>query len=193
MDGAGLFRWLTVALASNLVFAWLLVALAYPIGLAVRLISKPAGTPRNSISPRFARRIVLLFGVLPFMAHAYTRLIQEAQGQFTQGSASWTLPLISVVIAHIALRKTFRLGPRALPFLERCRAAGGVATPVLLIAATVLVTAPSGSPAAAPGATAGPNILLVSIDSLRSDDLHSYGYQRDKSGDGPPGPGRCAV
>lgn len=60
--------------------------------------------------------------------------------------------------------------------------AHGITPAFLLVAAPLVVAACGGVPPGAETATAsGPNVLLISIDTLRADHLGAYGYARDTS------------
>ena len=174
----GVARFAAVAVATNLLLSWAAALALLPALAAARRWSRRRG--RTDEGPRWTRdfpaaalALFLLPGVLGLI-DAWLR-------------ARWFAITIGVSLAiGVMLWLVLRI---ACGSIRRARwVLGGASRLAAALALLSFVSAgavgSAGSRAAAvgrPPPPGAPNVLLVSIDSLRRDHLHCYGYRRDTS------------
>lgn len=162
---------LASAIAVHLGLAWVTAALAAP--LVVPLVRRWA--PPGEAWPRSYPVAVVVAALLPIVAH---RLLL-----WSDASATVIAPasVLVVVGAWLVLKRGIRTraAARAVVAASVFVALSGAAL-ALVGGLFALLGAPQhdGVATAPPGA---PNVLLVSIDTLRPDHLGSYGYRRPTS------------
>ena len=162
---------LAPAILFNVVLAWFAAAVVIPLA--------PAGSV-FSWRPRW--RIALwLFSLSPFVLHLFCEStiiglgLQTYTGRLLRG-----VLVLAVVWGGLSLLRYF--GSR-MAGASRILTAAGLFLFVGVTSSAVII-APFLSTGVHPEAAGGrerPNILLISIDSLRADHLHSYGYPRETS------------
>lgn len=177
LDAAGPFlRFLALdVLVTGAIFlvaaTWLAVALA----LLWRLI--PQGT-RGRTGPWVwsqAYPLAALVGV------SFPAVLLAVRTTLTAGRTA--IATVSLVIAAglwLALLLLTRTPQRVDMLLRRCFGAA-LAVGGLLLASAGVVVVISPNPTQPPARPGAPNVLLISIDSLRADHLGCYGYARDTS------------
>ncbi len=177
---AGLLQFLAVAVLADLFLLWGPAALVCPVVLAAAKISPPA--PRHGPTGWFWSRayplaVPVAFALLPIFG-AIRHVLGEGQVPIKIG-----LTLATTVILWAVLMRILRR-PAALRGLVRACAVSGTTVILLFLVggAVGLLIRPAppdtGQPAPADGL---PNVLLISIDSLRADHVHCYNYARQTS------------
>lgn len=171
-SGVGAF--LAVATAVTVLLYWLAALCLVPaLALLARLLP-----PHNAARCWFWERaypvgLLALFsapGLLPFVHRG-----MSGRGAATIGVVALALAAAACVPLLAWPRAAQRVGA------VRGRTLGALAAVLLLGGAALLAPAVRAAPAPRPAAATGPNILLVSIDSLRPDHLHAYGYGPETS------------
>jgi hypothetical protein len=181
---AGLASFVCVAVATSLILTWILALVLVPVaalpparaathaqGRADRAI--PAGERWTRVYPAV---VLLLFASPVVVRHV------AASARAGRAGAAVVLGL-AAVLAAIGLVTLFLRAPAWARRVERACAAITVAAAVTGFTGLALAmgrTSAAGPPR--PVARAGlPNVLLISIDTLRPDHLGCYGYGRDTS------------
>ncbi len=174
----GVAQFAAVAVGINLLFSWAAALALLPALAAVRRWSRRRGWGEDAAgwTRDFPAATFALFA-LPSLVGLIDAWLRTPRIVLTLAAA-----LAAGVILWLVLRLACRSIRRARLLL------GGASSVTAAMALLVAVAgAGAGSPrsqAAAVGkpAPAGaPNVLLVSIDSLRRDHLHCYGYRRETS------------
>ena len=93
---------------------------------------------------------------------------------------SFSIAALSVFALQVLLTAVWLRVPRVRSALGRLEDIGGHGAFIGLAAGALVVWAGIGAPAQSPPPNA-PNVVVISIDSLRSDHLHSYGYEKPTS------------
>jgi arylsulfatase A-like enzyme len=172
LSGVGAFL-AAAAAGTVLLYSVAALCLAPAMALLARL-APPRGAMRCWLWERaYPVGLVALFsapGLLPFAHRA-----MSGRGATAIGAAALALAAGACLPLLAWPRAGQRLGAvRGGPL-------GAIAAVLLLVGAASLAPAMRAAPDTRPPAARGPNILLVSIDSLRPDHLHSYGYDRETS------------
>lgn len=165
-----------LAHCANFVILWIVVLPLAPVVAAAWLLRPPKASRPDDW---FWRRA---FPVGALVAFAFPAILTGVRA--IEDRASYSI----VVAATCGLAAILWLGlmrllrdPRRVRRALAVGAAGSAVLAAVLIGATVTVaggTAAQRQPQ--PAAAAGrPNVLLVSIDSLRADHVHSFGYPRE--------------
>ena len=168
------FQWLPPVLVTNLFAAWLLVLALYAIAFPISKIF-PKAVSRLCVNWLTSERCALLILVactLPVFIHSYDFLFSGAAAE----SAKTSLVAILFIVPNFLLVLILRLWNRKQlhRFLRTCIFCGAATLGFALVAAVTTQALKETRPQ--PVDRGLPNILLVSIDSLRSDHLHCYGY-----------------
>ncbi|MEB2284482.1 MAG: hypothetical protein B6D46_03050 [Polyangiaceae bacterium UTPRO1] len=157
-----------LALVTYLAGAWTLAALATP--LALPLARRAGGGPGRI--PRGLPSAVLAAALAPIAAHRLV-LWTDVDGRLAAAAG------LAVAVATWLATRPLVAAAGARRLVAACRGIALAGTAAALAALPFAVAAAGRTearPAAPPGA---PNVLLVSIDTLRPDHLGSYGYGRD--------------
>ena len=166
-DPASLFRFMALGVATKAALnAFMVVLLAPPIAFVAR-----AAPGWNGWERTFPLSAIVFFSLPETYSVVHRRFEQTVSHDV----------LLAVLLSGtvwatliLACRR-----PAAVRRLLRVAGCASVVTAVaILLGASALRPAVAEQPAAMAGA---PNVLLVSIDSLRPDHLHSYGYERETS------------
>jgi arylsulfatase A-like enzyme len=176
-DVGGLLAFVGLALASTLFVYWMLAALAAPFVWAAARLLAPA---RHRYASWFWGRgfplLVLCAFSLPAIRGVVRMLMTDAE-PFARSSVTFAIGLTLWLGLVWALGDSARV-QRAL----RWSFAATLAASLVIWAGAAVALGRGGYFHQQPPPAAGlPNVLLVSIDSLRSDHLHSYGYKRETS------------
>jgi len=177
---AGLLQFQAVAVLVDLFLFWAPAALLCPVVLAAARISPP--TPRHCPTSWFWSRVYPLavpvaFALLPIFG-AVRYFLGEGRVPTKMG-----LTLTAAVILWAVLMLIFRRPASVRGLVRACAFSGAAVTLLSLGAGAVgLLIRPgppdTGQPAPADGL---PNVLIISIDSLRADHVRCYGYARQTS------------
>lgn len=168
-----LFQFMPFAIAANVVVCWSIALIFLTADTLVATIYHAArpGVParRRQVAYAAALLVVFSFPFLLFTLHTF-----NVRSTAAQVCTTLALSLAAWAGLVFILRRP--------PWRQRSLLAGTLVT-VTCILTTItgrtvvyLQGAPYGDIT-----PPGPNILLVSIDSLRADHLHSYGYSRETS------------
>jgi len=163
---------LAAAVAVHLALAWTCATLAAPLVVPLARRRAPAGAPWPHGYPLG----VVAAASLPIVTHRLGLWSDASPGVIAAAS-------VAAVggVWLIAMRVLRRTAVARTVVRISVLVAGGGALLATLVGLLAVVRAPhrdGGTATAAPGA---PNVVLISIDTLRPDHLGSYGYQRDTS------------
>ena len=177
------FQWFPLVLVTNVLLAWLLASVSY---LIVRFVDR--AFPNLGLKLRtywFTKEryplLIVVVCALPTFIHAYELMSLElhvwAMGRSDR--AHWVAVLF--VVPNLLLLMVLRLHSRrqTARFLRGSLFCGAAVMSFALVAGVAAVALEEQPPVPRGGAL--PNILLVSIDTLRADHLHCYGYSRETS------------
>ena len=148
-------------------------------GLAFRSFPKRVETAGAEMS----RSIVAIFLVASvFLLPAEDAIYGTFEGWSLLSAMKWTKAYVLAVVGGVSLLfgvgLAFFGGRSGTKAVNRATVRAGAGLIVLVLAGWL------GNAAvrrASPRLTPGPNILLISIDTLRADHLHTYGYSRQTS------------
>ncbi|MCC6763060.1 MAG: sulfatase [Deltaproteobacteria bacterium] len=159
-----------LALLTYLACGWAVATLVAPA--VVPLARRAAGAPRRT--PRGLPTAVLAAPLVPIAAHRLG-LWTDADGRLVAAAS-----LALTVAAWLAIRP-FASDAGARRLVAACRGVtlAGVAWALVGTPFAVRAARPHDARPAAP--SGAPNVVLVSIDTLRPDHLGCYGYARDTS------------
>ena len=164
---------LMTAIAVNVLLGIGLAVLAVPfVLLPVRLISRSAG--RRVEAGALATTVVALLCLAPAVT-----LPTQWIARFALELAHWGL--VALILSALTLAVCgagfylFLRGPAATVHVRRLLLVTGCLAGIILAGAGITVAFKPVKPPAVAGA---PNILLISIDSLRKDSVSAYGYPR---------------
>jgi len=177
---ASLVGFLALALATSLLWAWGLAALLTPAAWAVGRICLPAsgnGSPSRFWPRAYAIAVSVGFAVPAILGAVWT--------------GAWGEPRdvrVGVTIAAVCGLWCLFLGLFGQPerirrFAGICAVSGaGCVVLAFAVGTAAMMIGPDVRRHAQPPASPGlPNVLLISIDSLRRDHVHCYGYPRQTS------------
>lgn len=169
---AGLLPFLALATLATVVLYLLAAILAAPfVVLAARLHPPRAGDA-------FWNRVYPL-AVLATYAAPLVLVPAHATGPGTGATRMAAIVCAAALVSWMLLLAGFRRAT-AVTRLLRGTTAGGVGAALVIWAAGVAGAAWDAREKQQPAAAAGrPNVLLVSIDSLRADHVHAHGYERE--------------
>ena len=169
--GAALAGFAALAIVAYLACAWTVAALAAPLAVP---LARRRGSAGARWPPGFPLAI-LAAGLIPIAAH---RL-----GLWT------TLPGAAIVAASVAIATAAwwgatrivrtSTGARRLVAICTWLTVGGGVTALVGTPLALALSRPRDS--RPPARVGAPNVVLISIDTLRPDHLGSYGYRRDTS------------
>ena len=173
-------RFLGAAVLLNAVIAGLLaLVLAAPARLTAGRVRRPAAITVWQWKPARLLAVWLLF-LAPTIIHFACEMSMVGLTRLSYGSQV-AVGAVAVAVLWLLLRWPVS---RLKRFGQASRAAAAGLSGLGLLAivsgagAGVFAGAPEAPP---PPDGAKPNILLISIDSLRADHVHSYGYERETS------------
>lgn len=183
LELASALPWLPLVLLTNLGFVWLLGAISYFI-----LRSAGAAFPTLGLKPAgywFTRQrcalLIVVACLLPTFIHAYEIMHLEVRlwAMDVPGRGYWAAALFLVPNLLLLLILRLHWRGQVTRFLQGSFFWGAAVLSFALIAGVATVALKEQP--AVPTSGALPNILLVSIDTLRADHLHCYGYSRQTS------------
>lgn len=182
LGAAPVLQWLPLVLVTNLLVGLALTSALYLMFPLMAKAFPNAALTLRRYWLREQRLPLLILGVccLSVFIRSYWFFWEEATSYAVTGRAS--LLVIVFIVPNLLLLLILRLEKRKhlMQSFRTCASYGGGA--VLVVG---LVAGAAGlalrQPRPAPAGPTSPNILLVSIDSLRSDHLHCYGYPRETS------------
>jgi arylsulfatase A-like enzyme len=171
-----LFLFLFLAVIANLVLAWAITLLVTPVLLGLRKLFPPESETRKACwlwQTGYPVAVAVIFAIPGLFL-----LVDEVTKPLIRG-VSMELTLASTVPVAVTLLWLLKEPRRGARFCSRL---GVVGLTVLTLAAAAAVAAfflrPSPPVLASSSGQTRPNILLISIDSLRRDHLSCYGYLR---------------
>lgn len=173
-----LLAFLALATAATLLLYWMAAAFAAPlVVLAAHLLRHRAD---HRVARWWWRRAYPLGVLVAFTAPAVLPAVHAAlRGRGPLAIASATLAI--ALAAWLVLLMWLRQPGRVHHLLRRVVVAGAGAAVVIAGGAAVAAALWGGLRAPRQSAQGHPNVLVVSIDSLRPDHLHCYGAARDTS------------
>ena len=177
LGAAPVLQWLPLVLVTNLLVGLALTSALYLMFPLMAKAFPNAALTLRRYWLREQRLPLLILGVccLSVFIRSYWFFWEEATSYAVTGRAS--LLVIVFIVPNLLLLLILRLEKRKhlMQSFRTCASYGGGA--VLVVG---LVAGAAGlalrQPRPAPAGPTSPNILLVSIDSLRSDHLHCYGF-----------------
>lgn len=173
-DPSSALVFLALSTAATLCLYWGVALLGSPIVLAVARLVRRDGTRGRWLWTQ-------AYPLGAFVAFSTPAVFVIVHAALSAGSGLRTVAAVSLPTALLAwflLTVWLRRPERVCRFLQRAATAGGV-TAVLIWSGAALALAVGRERPAPSAAVRRPNILLVSIDSLRSDHVHAYGYPRE--------------
>jgi arylsulfatase A-like enzyme len=174
LRGAGsVLVFLALAIAATLLIYWVLAAIAAPlVALSARVVR--TGGQRRAGTWWWGRAYPLALLVV-FASPAIFGVVHAVR----QGNGSLAPTCVIALLLWAALLFFLRR-PEQVGRLLRVGFIAGMVTAIAAGGGAALALALGTTWRAQPLAAAGlPNIVLVSIDSLRSDHVHAYGYARE--------------
>jgi arylsulfatase A-like enzyme len=168
---------LALSIVATLLLFWALAAILAPVALGAARVLRPGEAAHGG--GWFWGRAYPLLVLIGFTSPAVWIAARHLDLQ-TRGGL-WVAILAAVLSVWLGLFVLLRSDDRVRGF---CRASWTCSLVLALLAggaAAVAAVSEGHPPPQPPAARAQPNILLVSIDSLRRDHLHCYGYARETS------------
>ncbi len=174
----GFLRFLSLAMVTGVAVTWALACLLLPLVALGRW-----AFPCRGNRPASCRFWQTGYPLAVAVAAYFPESIGAARVAASTGAGKAVLALVWAGILWWLLIRALRQPSQVARFLRGMTRGGAMA---LLLAAALsaglaFVGSPQDRPIRPPAAPESPNILLVSIDSLRSDHLHCYGYPRQTS------------
>ena len=165
--------YLTLAIAANLfVLLFLCVFVRMLLKSLVKIVPGAAVGKNSSVE-----MIILIIILIPVIVYGYTIFKKEIVIGMDLG-VRWGLLLPAILVPNVALVTILYLRDRGLVrrfFAVWCFRAALLPLGLLIVSWVSFTLHPTTT------AAVGPNILLISIDSLRSDHLSCYGYGKETS------------
>ncbi len=172
-----LLRFTALAIGATVLLFWAVAAALAPVVLAVSRMY-PSGT--SWLASWVWQRAYPLTVLVGFVSPAIKTAVREALSAASQPTI-WVLTMSLTLAVWLVLLWTLRDPRRVRRFMWASGLSGAIVTAIVWSAGALYATREAGPMAKPPPAPGLPNILLVSIDSLRRDHLHCYGYARETS------------
>ena len=176
---ASLVAFVGLAVVVNLVLTWLVALVLAPfVFVASKVFRVNGGSPKADWFWRLAFPLAVLAGFL------LPAIYEPMMGMFsTSATVSLAVSLAVVFVLWMVLLFMFRTSRQASRLLASFTGLGVMIAVVIVLGGAAALAIGTGSSSGhqliAPAGQ--PNILLISIDSLRADHLSSYGYPRKTS------------
>jgi arylsulfatase A-like enzyme len=167
------FLFASFVLLAVLASTWIAAAAVAPAIALLHRVSTDRGASVWTVAYPLAALVAPLAPVLLELA--------LARG-FYGRAARLAVVVATMAVVWLALLAVLRRADRVAAFAKRAGAAAAVLAALTLGGGTLgAVARLGGRDSSLPAARGRPNVLLVSIDSLRPDHLHCYGYPRPTS------------
>ncbi|MCP5111981.1 MAG: sulfatase-like hydrolase/transferase, partial [bacterium] len=173
-------RFQAAAIPLNILLAWLAALVTLPVTWLLGWF--PANRKAASV---FSWKPSSLFGVwLVFLSPVVLHLSCEMSmvGLWLYEYSSRLATGAGVLaLLWLVLRWPLNKAPVLGKLFRAAAAVVVVVGAVAVVGGTVIARSPASTPMVAPAGESHPNILLISIDTLRPDHLSAYGYSRETS------------